>query len=340
MTVVSLKAVLIVLLCLPLFLCACSHAVAPAAQRETDRFIWSVDEAPPLPGGRGGHAAGLVNGMLVVAGGNSWSADRTKKAWHDDTILRRDGRWVSGPSLPHPMAHPAFAPYRSGLIVAGGADGSAEKSMRRTALSVVPAGDSIRIEPLPDLPVALSAAACGVVGSVAYVVGGEAPSGLSAAMWSLDLKHPEKGWRERPALPAAGRAFSAVLSDDHSVYVLGGLSEWQPLTSLPDAFRYDTRSDKWEKLPDLPVKGYAWSAAWVDSRRFLLAGRAAGEIFDDIWLIHAPDMTGDAIGRTVIQTTTAPLVRTGEHEWLLLGGEPDSNKTRTPRVTRISALIP
>lgn len=38
-----------------------------------------VNEAPPIPIALAGHAGGLVEGCVVVAGGNNWSTDRTKK---------------------------------------------------------------------------------------------------------------------------------------------------------------------------------------------------------------------------------------------------------------------
>ena len=43
----------------------------------------SVTEGTPLPQewARGGHMAGIVEGCVIVAGGNNWSKDKTTKYW-------------------------------------------------------------------------------------------------------------------------------------------------------------------------------------------------------------------------------------------------------------------
>ena len=67
----------------------------------------------------------------------------------------------------------------------------------------------------------------------------------------------------------------------------------------------------------------------------LIAGRADGQIHSDIDVLELETFTSRRIGQTVIQTTTAPLIEVAPHEWWLIGGEPDSNKTRADRVSVI-----
>lgn len=73
----------------------------------------------------------------------------------------------------------------------------------------------------------------------------------------------------------------------------------------------------------------------MDGSRVLLASCAEGRIRPDIWLLNLKHVTSEKVGNAIIQTTTAPLLRIGDGEWWLLGGEPDSNRHRTPIVTRI-----
>ena len=49
--------------------------------------VAEFSERPPLPIARAGHAAGLVDGFVLVAGGNNWSTDRTIKSWLKDSLV-------------------------------------------------------------------------------------------------------------------------------------------------------------------------------------------------------------------------------------------------------------
>ena len=89
-------------------------------------------------------------------------------------------------------------------------------------------------------------------------------------------------------------------------------------------------------LGNLSFGGYCWSAQPVDDSHLLLAGRADGTIHDEIWLVHLPDLSTELLGHAVIQATCAPLAKVGPRKWWLIGGEPDSQKHRTDRVTVIS----
>jgi N-acetylneuraminic acid mutarotase len=104
---------------------------------------------------------------------------------------------------------------------------------------------------------------------------------------------------------------------------------------MRDAYRYNTQRDEWQRLPDLPSPGYAWAGCAVDENHIMLTGRADGKIHKDIWLIDVRDMIVQQIGELVVQATTAPLVRVKEHEFWLIAGEPDSNKNRTNKITKI-----
>ena len=149
----------ILLVCaLTLVLSGCSHAVVSAESVTSRQLAFSVVEGPPLPQGRGGHAAGMVDGRLFVIGGNRWNDDRTEKVWHPDSLILRDGQWQPGPSLTHPLAYPAFCQVGRSVVLAGGSNG---KTMIASAYLVSGKGDSIEFKELPPLPSAFDAAGCG-----------------------------------------------------------------------------------------------------------------------------------------------------------------------------------
>jgi N-acetylneuraminic acid mutarotase len=289
-------------------------------------------EGVALPIARGGHAAGIVEGFAVTAGGTNWSEDRTKKAWLDDCLVYRDGKWASGPRLPRPIAYAMFAHDKSGLYVAGGSD-ETRKFAEVYHLRYVDGREGWR--PLPPLPMAISAGAAAAIDGVLYVTCGEVEGGMTNRMWSLSLVRPQAGWKELEPLPGPARGYPAVTCIGTEMYILGGISNFEPMTVLKDAYRYDTKAARWEKMPDLPRAGYAWTAAPVGAQSLLMAGRADGEIHREILLFDLESHQMTQIGQSVTPTTTAPLIQVRDSEWWLIGGEPDSNKTRTNRITII-----
>jgi N-acetylneuraminic acid mutarotase len=315
-------------------LASCAPATRANMSSVLARHTFSVNEGVNLPRGRGGHAAGNVDGCVVVAGGNDWGRDRTKKSWLSDSVVYRDGQWVPGPSLPKPIADGMFAHDACGFYLAGGEDGST-KHREAYALTSLTGGG--RWKTLAPLPAATSAGAGALAGNRFYAACGETAEGMSNQMWSLDVSKPGATWHSCRAVPAVARAFPALVACGPHLYLLGGLSRWSPLTCLRDAYEYDPTADRWRRLADLPWPGYAWAASPFDAAHILLAGQADGRIHADIWLVRVPDMTARKIGDAVIQTTTAPLIRVASEEWWLLGGEPDSNCTRTARVTVVHA---
>ena len=296
--------------------------------------VFSVSEGASLPRGRGGHAAGNVDGCVVVAGGNDWSADRATKFWLKDSVVYRRGQWVSGPSLPNPVAYGMFAHDANGLYLAGGEDGSTKLRETYALTSLAGGGHWKALAPLPTATSGGAGAfACGRF----YVACGETADGMSNQVWSLEPSKPGATWQPCQPIPGVARAFPSLVACGSHVYLLGGVSGWSPLTPLRDAYEYDPTTDRWKRLADLPWPGYAWAADAIDDAHLLLAGQADGRIHADVWILQIPEMTARKIGNAAIQTTTAPLIRTVSREWLLLGGEPDSNRTRTPRVTVIRA---
>ncbi len=274
----------------------------------------------------------MVDDHLVVAGGNTWSDDRQTKQWLADSLILREGAWMAGPPLPSPRAYTAFAQSRGVLYLAGGMN---TDGRLREVVRLADASSGARWEELPPLPTAMSMGAAAVLGGRLYVLCGESDAAMLNAMWSLSLDAPD-AWREEPALPGSPRAFPAVVSTGKAIIVLGGVSSWSPLAPLADAWRFDTEGGAWKRLPDLSSSGYAWSAAMMEENYLVLAGQADGEIHDDIWRVDLSDMRTGKLGDAVIQTTTAPLVRVADDEWWLIAGEPDSKRTRTNRVTRIT----
>ena len=306
---------------------------------------FDISEGLALPTGRGNHAGGMISGHVVVAGGTTWSADRTTKQWLSDSLVLKDGTWSPGPPLPHAVSEPAFASDGLALYIAGGRRGAAETNEGVYRLSEV--NGKLAWATLPKLPATITAGAAAIVNGRMVVTCGSTQNAPTNQTWSLnvagDAGDGAAAWRACKALPGPPRMYPAFVECAGFVYLFGGMRPTEErgkrgMEALRDAYRYDPEADAWERLADLPAKGYCWAAAAVDDQSVLLTGRADGVIQDDVWLVNVPEMRVQGLGRTVIPSTCAPLVRIDAKTWWLVGGEPDSNKTRTEKVSVIKRV--
>ena len=155
-------------------------------------------------------------------------------------------------------------------------------------------------------------------------------------MFVLSIKETESKWMECKTLPGTERIFPSLVACGKYLYLFGGLSETSPLTPLDDMFRYDPGRDEWLIMKDLPMKGYAWVSQPLNKNHILVTGRADGAIHGEIWLYDTESMSMTEIGMLKYPSTTAPLLRVAEKQWLLIAGEPDANKNRTEKVNVIT----
>jgi N-acetylneuraminic acid mutarotase len=298
-----------------------------------------VTEGPPLPLGRGSHAAGIIDGHVIVVGGTSWNQARTQKSFLSDSVIFSGETWQRGPTIRVPLAEGAYADDGHALYLAGGLESPDRPSDKVFRIALDASGQS-QVSELPSLPQPLSACTATVFNGNLYVAcGTEAPGKSSTGMWSLDLSNPTAHWRQRADLPAVGRGYPALVNCGPFIYLLGGMRDEGNSVherTLNDAYRYDPATNQWKSLGQLSVPGYCWSAEPVDDSHILLAGRADGSIHDEIWLITLPSLEAKIVGRAIQLATCAPLVNVGKRTWWLIGGEPDSNKHRTNRISVIS----
>lgn len=299
-------------------------------------FLCSVESGTSLPiyNDRGGHAGGLVDNKIIVSGGTRWSEDKTTKQFLRNSLVFDDQVWIEGPPLPVPSAYSMFAHDNSGLYVAGGTSDGV--TMLKEAYVLRSLQQGAKWERLPDLPEAVGFGAGAIIKDKFYVSGGKFNTGQKTnRMWVLDIGNIHHGWKECDAFPGSARTLHTLVTCGDYLFLLGGLAEETPLNPLSDAYKYDPLTDKWEKVNDLPLKGYAWVSQPVDEKNILITGRAAGLVHSDIWIIKVGAMNMKKTGELMIPSTTAPLIRVSDNQWWLVGGEPDANKNRTGTVSII-----
>lgn len=297
------------------------------------KYCGVVTEGIPLPQQlkRGGHAGGRVDGTVIVVGGTDWSLDKKSKTWLSNSAIYRDGQWEKGPPLPEPVGYGMFASDNNGIYLAGGSNGKSDLTGVYRLKSLTGAG----WERLPSLPEAIAYGAGAILGGKFYVACGSVGTVKTNGMWMLDVNSKSSKWQQCAAVPGVPRILPAMVAAGKYLYLLGGLSEVSPLTPLRDAYRYDPGTGKWTRLADLPFDGYAWAAAAVDKDHLLVTGRAYGKVDRSVWILNLTNMTMQKVGDDVVPAATAPLVDAGGDQWWLIGGEPDSNKNRTGRVSVI-----
>jgi len=302
-------------------------------------FSCKVTRGVPLPKeeDRGGHIGGIVENKIIVSGGNRWSEDKTQKFFLNNTLIFDGRQWIKGPSLPIPMAYSMFACDHSGLYVAGGTSDGITMLKEVYVLRSIQKGK--KWERLPDLPEAIGFGAGTILKDKFYIAGGVLNNGEKTnKMWTLDLNDLESGWSESISIPGKARYLQAMTTVGEHLYIIGGLTETSPLSPLNEVYIYDYDENMWEKLMDLPLKGYAWTAQPIDNTSILITGRADGQVHPDIWIVDLVTMTMDKVGDLIIQSATSPLIKVTDNQWWVVGGEPDSNKNRTKETSMITII--
>jgi N-acetylneuraminic acid mutarotase len=305
-------------------------------QLASSTALATISSGPSLPSGRGSHAGARISGRVVVVGGTAWSDDRTKKSFLADSLIFDDGNWKVGPSLPHAIAEGAFASDTNHLYLVGGLSGVDKPSADVFELAFDDASQ-LRVNSMPPLPIAQSAGAAAILDGRLYVAGGYVDGQVTKRCWSLDPSRRDQGWLEIKSIPGEPRAYPALAAAAGKLYLLGGMVPVkESMHVFKDVFEYDPRSDRWGNFGELPVSGYCWSAVPIDdSETLLVGGRADGQIHDDIWVVDLASLSARSVGSSVVTTTCAPLVRVAPRKYWLIGGEPNSNMTRTKVVTEI-----
>jgi len=142
---------------------------------------------------------------------------------------------------------------------------------------------------LPPLPHSVSSPGITAIGDFVYSVGGAdydstafytetdrngTTPGPGAKFHRLDTTNLQAGWTALPDLPGTERWVHASATVGDQLYVFGGATGGPPYRSVVDNWRYDTTTDTWHQLADLPVSSGNFSNGQVvlDDRYILLIG--------------------------------------------------------------------
>lgn len=225
---------------------------------------WSSLEPLPREAGAVGAYVTVIDGKLVVAGGQPrtdptadpisipFAQTFTRNAFVLDSP---EGSWRATTPLPEALAFGGSASFGSFAVFSGGSPG-AGASYRDTAFSVTFVGDDLVYEPLPKLPEPRAFASGAMLNGVFYLACGYRNEGTAQPandMLILDMLADQLVWQVSPPLPGSARSSPAMAAQDGALFLFGGnsISQVGDAVSLSDSYRFDPESG-WKRIEDMP----------------------------------------------------------------------------------------
>ena len=264
--------------------------------------------------GVSGHIAGeLLPGQLVMAGGCNFpdhpAREGGAKRYYSEIYLadyldamytaceakasELDMGWKLVGHLPQPTAYAAFQQYFSQLIVAGG---QSEAGELRDAY-IIELSDSLGVEilPLPSLPEPRSGMASALVEDVLYLIGGRVNGTLSNTVLSLDLRRPQKEWREETPYPHSPFLKLVAMTNQDESDTSSGVPYLSVMGSFtgvdePDQrvqadvtyMTYTPQTKQWQTYkiaPDDPIAAHGFGGGYVSEYSNSFSGGVRADLF-------------------------------------------------------------
>ena len=264
--------------------------------------------------GVSGHIAGeLLPGQLVIAGGCNFpdrpAREGGAKRYYSEIYLadyldamyaaceakasELDMGWKLVGHLPQPTAYAALQQYFGQLIVAGG---QSEAGELRDAY-IMELSDSLGVEiiPLPSLPEPRSGMASALIGDVLYLIGGRVNGKLSNTVLSLDLRRPQKEWREETPYPHSPFPKLVAMTNQDESDTSSGVPYLSVMGSFtgvdePDQrvqadvtyMTYTPQTKKWQTYkiaPDDPIAAHGFGGGYVSEYSNSFSGGVRADLF-------------------------------------------------------------
>jgi N-acetylneuraminic acid mutarotase len=229
---------------------------------------WSLGPSLPQPLHHT-HAA-AIGGKLYVIGGETDGAftgragKEVANTWVHDPAF---GGWVARAPMPTARSSGGEAVLDGKIYVAGGRDagGSAFEAYD-------PSAD--KWEKLPDLPSQRNHLAMAAVNGKIIVAGGRTGPGFNTQRLDVvEIYDPKtRRWTKGAPLPAPRAGITGAAANG-CMFVFGGEGERTHVLGLtPDTYGYNPRTDRWTKLPDLPIAIHGLKGSAVVGDRVFLPG--------------------------------------------------------------------
>lgn len=288
----------------------------------TSSSAFSQAATAPLNKGIAGPITGILNGTLLVAGGNNFPDSMPwmggTKRYYDRIFLFReqDGDLVAKEAdgrLPVNVSYAAVCSIEKGVLVAGGEN---EQGPTAAVFLLTEEGkNQCKTIPLPSLPFALTNAQAAAIGEKVYVAGGANSTGTSSAFFCLNLADPFPAWRRLPDLPLALSHMVFIPVDNPekpALALIGGRTKTPTgISKLHRShFQFDPSSEKWIQKKSLPQALTAGTGIALDEGNVLIFGGDPGTVFSQVEKkLVAIKATEDAEQKRLLDIERAQLQR-------------------------------
>ena len=264
--------------------------------------------------GVSGHIAGeLRPGLLVMAGGCNFpdrpAREGGVKRYYSEIYIadylgafnlacetkasELDMGWKLVGHLPHPTAYAAFQLYDDKLIVVGGQ--SAAGDLRDAYMIQLGNRHGMKITPLPSLPEPRSGMASALIGNVLYLIGGRVNGKLSNTVLSLDLRRPQKEWREETPYPHSPFLKLVAMTNQDESDTSSGVPYLSVMGSFtgvdePDQrvqadvtyMTYTPQTKQWQTYkiaPDDPIAAHGFGGGYASEYSNSFSGGVRADLF-------------------------------------------------------------
>jgi hypothetical protein len=231
-------------------------------------------------------AATTPNGTMYVLGGVNGSGDLPTA--QTLTIAGTTSTWASLPDMNYYRSAEGVAVGGDGRVYAFGGNGGSTSDPQGDTGNLLNSAEAYdpsagKWQGVPALPTRRAGmAAVGDTGPEGngdvYVIGGWDGIGDGYLADNLRYDPSTNSWTTMAPMPTPREFASAVLGSDGDIYVIGGMNDSGPLSTVEV---YDPSSNSWTTGPALNTAEYGGSAAAVANRIFVFGGYDGNEAVAD-----------------------------------------------------------
>jgi len=266
---------------------------------------WKIAAELPAANGQekslgvAGPVTGVNHDVLLVAGGanfpNAMPWLGGKKIYYSEGFVFKKANdslnYFKRFKLPFSIAYTANCSTPKGVVAAGG---ESENGISNKVLLLQwnNATETVEVNYLPDLPLALTNAAIACNENIIYLAGGETKESVSNRFFSFDLENFSAGWKELSLLAKpVSHAVMVVQSNGHHncIYLIGGRKKNAGSTSdlYASVYQFDLSTNKWQQKKSLPYALSAGTGVTTGDNGILVFGGDRGETFHKTELLIA-----------------------------------------------------
>ena len=183
------------------------------------------------------------------------------------------GHWERRASMQEERSWIGMASVAGKIYAIGGMTGDLGDRLASTEVYDPQANRWHYVKPMPT---ARSSPGAVAVHDLIYVMGGYPQSGTTTVVEAYDAQTDT--WRTGLAPMPTKRFDLAAVAVGDTIYTMGGYDDRE--TSSVEA--YDTRQDRWSKLPPMPTARYALQAVLVDGSLWAMGGHNEQGVTDVI----------------------------------------------------------